>query len=126
MISFKEFLLEHTIRYRMPSVDIEYDEALRYEELQDKEVFGALVAIGVVSYMNKLKGVGNIDTNLANLDKNKVKRVKKQIQNGNIEYPIVGKFGDKYDLISGNTRIAVLRSMGINPKVLVINSSMTM
>jgi hypothetical protein len=121
MKTFKEFLLENTIKYKLPNIDLEYGEAQRYPELQDKEIWQDAVYKGIVTYLYKLKNVGNIDSKLSNLNKNKIKRVKEQISKGIIEYPIVGNFDGRLDLISGNTRIAVLRSMGIEPKVLLIN-----
>jgi hypothetical protein len=121
MKTFKEFLLENTIKYKLPNIDLEYGEAQRYPELQDKEIWQDAVYKGIVTYLYKLKNVGNIDSKLSNLNKNKIKRVKEQISKGIIEYPIVGNFDGKLDLISGNTRIAVLKFMGIEPKVLLIN-----
>jgi hypothetical protein len=120
MKTFKEFLLENTIKYKLPNTTLEYGEAQRYPELQDKEIWQGAVSNGTVTYLYKLKNVGNIDSKLSNLDKNKIKRVKEQVSKGTIEYPIVGNFDGKLDLISGNTRIAILKSMGIEPKVLLI------
>jgi hypothetical protein len=121
MKTFQEFLLEDIIKYKLPNADLEYGEAQRYPELQNKEIWQDAVSTGTVTYLYKLKNVGNIDSKLSNLNKNKMKRVKEQISKGVIEYPIVGNFDGGLDLISGNTRIAVLRSMGIEPKVLLIN-----
>jgi hypothetical protein len=120
MLTFKEFLLENNIKYKLPNTTLEYGEAQRYPELQDKKIWQDAVFKGTITYLYKLKNVGNIDSKLSNLDKNKIKRVKEQVSKGIIEYPIVGNFDGKLDLISGNTRIAVLKSMGIEPKVLLI------
>ena len=41
-------------------------------------------------------------------------------QNGVIEAPMILKKGDLYHLVSGNTRLMVARSLGITPKVLLV------
>ncbi|HEY4498562.1 MAG TPA: hypothetical protein VJH94_00695 [Candidatus Paceibacterota bacterium] len=38
-----------------------------------------------------------------------------------LEAPIVVKMGDRYHLVSGNTRLMVVRALGITPEVLVVD-----
>jgi surface protein len=115
-----EYLTERALIYKTPKSETEYDEARRYQKLSDIRVWEDALSEAKVSYLYKLAHVGNIDLNIKHLDKNKVKRVKAQIAKGTIEYPIVALIDGKYDLVSGNTRVAVLTSMGIKPKVLIV------
>ena len=41
-----------------------------------------------------------------------------------IDAPIIMKFGDRYHLVAGNTRLMVARARGINPKVLLFSIDM--
>ncbi len=39
--------------------------------------------------------------------------------NQSVEAPIIMKFGDRYHLVAGNTRLMVAKAMGIKPSVLM-------
>ena len=118
---------EREIKYVDPDLDLEWGEAMRYPELKalGRAEWKKIAKKGkAVLWSTISDGVGNVDTDLNNLDKNKRKRVKEAIAKGIVEYPIVGKFADgSMDLIAGNTRIAALENKGYDPKVWVVNVS---
>ena len=47
----------------------------------------------------------------------------KMENNENIEAPMLCKFGDRYHLVSGNTRLMVARALGVMPSVLMVDIS---
>ena len=49
-------------------------------------------------------------------DPNKLKR---KLESGDYERPMIVKFGDRYHLVSGNTRLSTAAAMGMNPKVFI-------
>lgn len=46
--------------------------------------------------------------------------LKKALQSGDYKRPLIIKFGDRYHLISGNTRLSTAAALGIKPQVLII------
>ena len=70
---------------------------------------------------SSLKDVGNIDTNIMNLEKDKIKRATKHISKGNVEMPIVLKLHEEYDLLCGNTRLALLLTAKEEPYVYLLD-----
>jgi len=46
--------------------------------------------------------------------------LKKALQSGDYKRPLIVKFGDRYHLISGNTRLSTAAALGIKPQVLII------
>jgi hypothetical protein len=47
--------------------------------------------------------------------------LKKTLMSGNYRRPLILKFGDRYHLVAGNTRLCTSAALGIKPKVLVGN-----
>jgi hypothetical protein len=51
--------------------------------------------------------------------KSNPKKLKRKLESGDYERPMIVKFGDRYHLVSGNTRLSTAAAMGINPKVFI-------
>ena len=47
------------------------------------------------------------------------KELKKALQKGDYRRPLILKYGDRYHLVAGNTRLCTAAAMGIRPKVLI-------
>lgn len=110
--------------YVNPRFDIEWEEAMRYPEFQKigKTEWMKIAQQGKVFDWSTLREVGNVDTNLDNLEVDKRKRAEEAIAKGVVELPIVGQWPNgTMDLIGGNTRIAALLNGGYDPKVWVVN-----
>lgn len=45
--------------------------------------------------------------------------LKKALESGDYKRPLILKFGDRYHLVAGNTRLCTAMAMGIKPKVLI-------
>ena len=60
--------------------------------------------------------VFNIANHYGKSDPNKLKR---KLESGDYERPMIVKFGDRYHLVSGNTRLSTAAAMGMNPKVFI-------
>ncbi len=113
-----------TLSYLYPNTELEWEEATRYPELKriGPNKWDTLVSDGEVMNWSELENVNNHDPDIENLLPEKVIRVKELIKLGQVELPIVARFpDDKYELISGNTRIAVLVTLGYDPYVIVID-----
>ena len=52
-------------------------------------------------------------------NKSSPKELSKAIKSGNYKRPLILKFGDRYHLVAGNTRLCTAASLGIKPKVLI-------
>lgn len=52
-------------------------------------------------------------------NKTNPKKLKKVIENGTYERPLILKLGNRYILVAGNTRLCTAAAMGINPKVFI-------
>ena len=64
----------------------------------------------------------NVDLDFDTLEDEKKKRFNKSFKKGEVEIPMVVKFGDDdYHLLGGNTRLAGLIEKGINPKLWVVD-----
>jgi len=112
------------IKYVEPDLDMEWGEAARYPEFKNlgKSEWKKIAKKGETAKWDTLVDVGNVDTDLNNLDKNKRKRAEEAITKGIVELPIVGRWPDgTMDLIGGNTRIATLLSRGYNPEVWIVD-----
>jgi len=48
----------------------------------------------------------------------------KSIKKGNYKRPLIVKFGKRYHLVAGNTRLCTAAALGINPKVFIANIDM--
>jgi hypothetical protein len=71
---------------------------------------------------SSLKDVGNVDSDLSNLEPEKRKRAAALVNRGKVELPIVGRWSNgELDLIAGNTRTATLLDQGHDPKVWVVD-----
>lgn len=51
--------------------------------------------------------------------KSSPKRLALAIKNGEYQPPIILKFGDRYHLVAGNTRLCTAAALGINPRVII-------
>jgi hypothetical protein len=47
------------------------------------------------------------------------KKLSQSIKSGDYKRPLILKFGDRYHLVAGNTRLCTAAAMGVNPKVFV-------
>jgi hypothetical protein len=52
-------------------------------------------------------------------NKTSPKKLATAIKNGEYQPPIILKFGDRYHLVAGNTRLCTAAALGINPKVII-------
>jgi hypothetical protein len=46
-------------------------------------------------------------------------KLKSKFEDGTYKRPLILKFGDRYHLVAGNTRLSTAAAMGINPKVFI-------
>jgi hypothetical protein len=113
-----------TLTYTSPDIEYEWGEALRYPELKKlgKELWKQSIQDGNIVPWSALEDVQNFDENLKNLDAIKIKNVAEQIKTGVIELPIIGvRPNGEYELIGGNTRVAILLRLGYDPQVILID-----
>ena len=47
------------------------------------------------------------------------KKLSQSIKSGDYKRPLILKFGDRYHLVAGNTRLCTAAAMGMTPKVLI-------
>jgi len=115
-----------------PQFDVEWDEAERYPFLDKlgKDGWIELAQTGKVANVNSniVKKIGNTGADgsetLADLEPEKVERLKKAMKSGTIEMPIVMKMPNgKLELIAGNTRLIGLISTEGKAKVWYIDAS---
>ena len=52
-------------------------------------------------------------------DKSNPDKLKSKFEDGTYKRPLILKFGDRYHLVAGNTRLSTAAAMGINPKVFI-------
>lgn len=50
-------------------------------------------------------------------------KLKKSLESGDYNPPMIIQFGDRYHLVAGNTRLCTAAAMGITPNVLIVNIS---
>ena len=113
------------MKYSKPNFEHEWMEALRYREFEKMGKKGWIEIASndytIMSY-SKIKRLKNIDLDYDTLDEDKRKRFEKAFKKGDVEIPIVVKFGENdYNLLGGNTRLAGLIQKGINPKLWVVD-----
>ena len=114
------------MKYSKPNFEHEWSEALRYLEFEkmgkDKWLEKASKDFEI-SHFNSIKDVlNNVDLDYDTLEDEKKKRFEKHFKEGEVEIPMVVKFGENdYDLLGGNTRLAGLIGKGINPKLWVVD-----
>ena len=120
------------IKYVKPQFDVEWEEANRYpyfdklgkagwEELAGK---GKIVKVNT----NSVKKIGNTGADgsesLDDLEPDKVARLKKAMDSGTIEMPIVVKQPDgSFELVAGNTRLIGLINTQGEAKVWLVDAS---
>lgn len=46
-------------------------------------------------------------------------RIKKELESDTYERPLIVKFGDRYHLVAGNTRLCTASALGMTPKVII-------
>lgn len=52
-------------------------------------------------------------------DKSNPDKLAKKLEEGNYKRPLILKFGDRFHLVAGNTRLCTAAALGINPKVFI-------
>jgi len=114
------------MKYSKPNFEHEWSEALRYREFEkmgEEKWLEKASKDFEISNFNSIKNVlNNVDLDYDTLEDEKKKRFEKHFKEGEVEIPIVVKFGEKdYDLLGGNTRLAGLIKKGINPKLWVVD-----
>jgi hypothetical protein len=114
------------MKYSKPNFEHEWSEALRYREFEkmgeEKWIKKASKDFNITNYKKIEDVLNNVDLDYETLEDEKKKRFEKHFKEGEIEIPIVVKFGENdYDLLGGNTRLAGLISKGINPKLWVVD-----
>ena len=114
------------MKYSKPNFEHEWMEALRYREFEKigKEKWLEKASKDFeISNFNSIKDIlNNVDLDYDTLEDEKKERFEKHFKEGEIEIPIVVKFGENdYDLLGGNTRLAGLVQKGINPKLWVVD-----
>jgi hypothetical protein len=65
---------------------------------------------------------GDMDSvmNIAKMyKKTNPKKLSQSIKSGDYKRPLIIKFGDRYHLVAGNTRLCTAAAMGVNPKVFI-------
>lgn len=130
MIKLSDILSEvisEEIKYSNPNFEYEWEEALRYPELEDlgKEGWIELAKKGYITNYSSIKdNLGNVDLDFDNLDQDKKERFNDAFKKGNIELSIAIKFNENdYDLVAGNTRLAGLVQKGIDPKIWIVDAT---
>lgn len=114
------------MRYLKPNLDHEWMEALRYREFEKMGKKGWIEIASnnytIISYSKIKKVLNNVDLDYDTLDPEKKKRFEESLKKGEIEIPIAVKFSkDDYDLLGGNTRLAGLIRLNIDPKIYVVD-----
>ena len=114
------------MKYGKPNFEHEWREALRYREFEkmgEEKWIEKASKDFEISNFNSIKDVlNNVDLDYDTLEDEKKKRFEKHFEEGEVEIPIVVKFGENdYDLLGGNTRLAGLIQKGINPKLWVVD-----
>jgi len=110
--------------YTKPNLEHEWPEANRYPEFHKlgKDQWIKIARQGSMAKWSSLNDVGNVDSDLSNLEPEKRKRAAVLVNRGKVELPIVGRWSNgELDLIAGNTRIATLLDQGHDPKVWVVD-----
>ena len=54
-----------------------------------------------------------------NRKKTKPAEIRKLLLSGDYRRPLIIKFGDRYHLVAGNTRLCTAAALGVKPKVLI-------
>jgi len=111
-----------------PDFDEEWNEVKFSNELysyfKTKKNWLKIAQSGKETTLSKadLEKLSNHETNVDNLEDEKVERVAKLLNAGSIELPIVVKDGNFIRLLSGNTRLALLKKHKLGLKVWLIQT----
>ena len=122
MIKLKDLLVE--VKFTKPNFDYEWEEAKRYPKLfPNKQTWDNKVKTGKVMNLDCSMNIQNTDMCEPDVDlePEKVNRVRKMLDSGELELPIVMKHKGKYELIGGNTRLVALKKAGVSTKAWVFN-----
>ena len=118
MIKLKSLLTE--VKFTKPNFEFEWEEAERYPNIfPNKSIWFNFVKTGKVVEVTCDMKIQNTDFCWGGddeLEPEKVQRVKKIVDGGKIELPIVMKHNGKYELIGGNTRLVGLSKNGLPTK----------
>ena len=114
------------MKYSKPNFEHEWSEALRYREFEkmgkNKWLEKASKDFEICNFNSIKEILNNVDLDYDTLEDEKKKRFEKHFKEGEVEIPMVVKFGENdYDLLGGNTRLAGLICKGINPKLWVVD-----
>jgi len=114
------------MKYSKPNFEHEWSEALRYREFEkmgkNKWLEKASKDFEICNFSSIKEILNNVDLDYDTLEDEKKKRFEKHFKEGEVEIPMVVKFGENdYDLLGGNTRLAGLIGKGINPKLWVVD-----
>jgi hypothetical protein len=114
------------MKYSKPNFEHEWSEALRYREFEkmgkDKWLEKASKDFEISNFNSIKEVLNNVDLDYDTLEDEKKKRFEKHFKEGEVEIPMVVKFGENdYDLLGGNTRLAGLIKKGVNPKLWVVD-----
>ena len=52
-------------------------------------------------------------------DKSNPKKLAEKLKSGDYKRPLIVKFGDRYHVVAGNTRLCTSAALGLNPKVFI-------
>lgn len=112
------------IGWTLPNFRREWLEARRYPELRRLGLEGwlELASTGTpIDWASVSTTIGNTDLEFTKLNPDKKGRFLRDFAKGSIELPIAVEFpGGEVDLLGGNTRVAGLLGMAIQPKLWLI------
>jgi hypothetical protein len=67
----------------------------------------------------KLGDTDKVEELAKKYNKTSPKTLATSLKNGDYRPPIILKFGNRYHLVAGNTRLCTAAALGINPKVII-------
>lgn len=134
--------VEHFIQRRMKYFKTEMDEFERAAQDLSRDEGIKISVNQILDAFEKAKEIklpNKIWKNLENTESNKIqkgemnkvidlakqynkqhpKELKKALLSGDYRRPLILKFGDRYHLVAGNTRLCTAAALGIQPQVLI-------
>lgn len=134
--------VEHFIQRRMKYFKTEMDEFERAAQDLSRDEGIKISVNQILDAFEKAKEIklpSNIWKKLENTESNKIKKgeinkvidlakqynkqhpkeLKKALLSGDYRRPLILKFGDRYHLVAGNTRLCTAAALGIQPQVLI-------
>lgn len=118
------------VKFTKPNFNYEYNEVKHQREVSNyfksknnwltQAEMGKSISIST----RILNLLDNHDPDITNLEDDKVARVQSMVAKGEVEMPIVlhDKEYDRYHLLAGNTRLAIMRKKKIKPTVWMIET----